>query len=183
MKRWIVATCALVGMAALLGAQDKSPRTGGAASQAEPAAAAQARGNESGQEAGHRFYRPEQMAWKDGPPSLPPGAKFIVLEGDPAKAGFFAMRVKLPAGYRVPPHTHPTVERVTVVSGTFHLGTGEKADWDAMEALPAGSYATMPTGMKHYARTSGETVIQVATTGPWGITYVNPADDPRRKAQ
>ena len=83
----------------------------------------------------------------------------------------------------MPPHTHPTVERLTVLSGTLHLGMGEKPDWDAMEELPAGTYATMPQGMKHYARTSGETVLQLTTVGPWGITYVNPADDPRGKSQ
>src|SRR5688500_9671413 len=66
---------------------------------------------------GHAVIRPDQMKWQPGPPSLPPGAQFVVLEGDPAKEGFFAMRVRMPSGYTVPPHTHPKTERVTVISG------------------------------------------------------------------
>lgn len=130
----------------------------------------------------HGSFRPEQVEWKDGPPSLPAGAKFAVLEGDPAKEGYFAMRAKLPDGYRVPPHWHPGVERVTVLSGTFHLGMGETFDPTAAhQTLPAGSYVFMPPGMRHFAWTSGETVIQITTNGPWGINYVRPEDDPRRQ--
>lgn len=129
----------------------------------------------------HLVVLPDQIDWKDAPPSLPPGAKLVVLEGDPAKEGFFAMRAKLPDGYRIAPHFHPTMERITVLSGTFHLGGGDKFDRSAATAMPAGSYSSMPANMKHFAWAEGETVIQVATTGPWGITYVNPADDPRKK--
>src|SRR5215468_11269360 len=81
--------------------------------------------------AGHEdaaLYPPATIVWKDGPPSLPPGARIAVLEGDPAKPGPFVFRVKVPDGYRIPPHTHPKPERVTVISGTFHLGMGEKFD-------------------------------------------------------
>ena len=127
------------------------------------------------------LFRPEQVAWKDGPASLPAGAKFFVLEGDPAKAGYFAMRIMLPDGYRIPPHWHPGVERITVISGTFHLGMGERFDAAATQTLPAGSYGFMPPGMKHFARAEGQTVVQITTMGPWGITYVNPADNPRKK--
>jgi quercetin dioxygenase-like cupin family protein len=124
---------------------------------------------------------PNEFQWQDGPPSLPPGAKSAILEGDPAKPGFFAMRIKLPDGYRIPPHYHPGVERVTVISGTFNLGHGDKFDPASAKPLPPGSYSTMQPGMKHFAFAKGETIVQVATTGPWGITYVNPADDPRQK--
>lgn len=129
----------------------------------------------------HGMLRPEQLKWQEGPPSLPAGARFVVLEGDPSQEGFFAMRLKLPAGYKIPPHTHPNVERVTVISGTFYLGTGETFDASATVALPAGSYAFMPPGMKHFASARGETEIQLATMGPWKINYLNPADDPRQK--
>lgn len=129
----------------------------------------------------HALLRPEQLKWQDGPPSLPPGARFAVLEGDPSKEGFFAMRLKLPAGYKIQPHTHPNVERVTVISGTFYLGMGETFDQSAAVALPAGSYTFMPPGMKHFAATEGDTEIQLATIGPWKINYLNPADDPRQK--
>ena len=127
------------------------------------------------------MYRPDQIVWKDGPPSLPAGAKFVVLEGDPAKAGYFAMRLKFPDGYKVMPHTHPNVERVTVIQGTLHLGMGGEFDQSNATALPAGSYSFMPPGMKHFAWAQGETILQLATMGPWKINYLNPADDPRNK--
>jgi hypothetical protein len=69
---------------------------------------------------------PDKLEWKDGPPSLPKGAKIAVLEGDPGKDGPFVFRVKVPDGYRIPPHTHPKMERVTVISGQFNIGMGEK---------------------------------------------------------
>jgi quercetin dioxygenase-like cupin family protein len=127
------------------------------------------------------MFRPEQVVWKDGPPSLPAGAKVAVLEGDPAKPGYFAMRLKFPDGYRVMPHTHPNVERVTIIQGTLHLGMGGTFDESAAHTLPAGSYSFMPPGMKHYAWAEGETVLQLATMGPWQINYLNPSDDPRKK--
>ena len=126
----------------------------------------------------HLVTLPDQLQWQDGK-ALPPGAKVAILEGDPTQEGYFAMRVKLPDGYRIPPHSHPCHERVTVLSGTFHLGTGEKFDKSSARALPAGTYTSMEPGMRHFAWTAGETQLQITTIGPWGITYVNPADDPR----
>ena len=125
------------------------------------------------------FYPPAEVKWKDGPASLPAGAKFAVLEGDPAKEGPFVMRLWLPDGFRIPPHWHPKVERVTVVSGTFNLGMGEKFDQSATRAMPAGTFGFWPAGMRHFAWAKGETVLQLHGIGPWMITYVNPADDPR----
>ena len=155
-------------------------RTGtGALEQDAGAAQPAAAGAAAAHPAHHKVFLPDKIDWRDGPPSLPAGAKFVVLEGDPAKPGFFAMRAKLPDGFKVPPHWHPGVERVTVLSGTFHLGAGEKFDKSSAQALPAGSYSSMQPGMKHFGWAQGETVIQIATEGPWGITYVNPADDPR----
>jgi quercetin dioxygenase-like cupin family protein len=74
-----------------------------------------------------------------------------VLEGDPAKEGPFTMRALLPDGYSVPPHTHPAVEHITVISGTFNIGMGEKFDKSAAQAMPAGSFGRWPAGMKHFA--------------------------------
>ncbi len=125
--------------------------------------------------------RPGELKWQDGPPSLPPGAKIAVLEGDPAKPGPFVFRVKVPDGYRIPPHTHPKAERVTVVSGTFNLGMGDTFDMTKTEPLPAGTYGTWPAGMKHFVWVKGETVVQFHGDGPWAIEYVNRADDPRSK--
>jgi quercetin dioxygenase-like cupin family protein len=127
------------------------------------------------------IYKADSLKWLDGPPSLPPGAKIAVLEGDPAKEGPFVFRVKVPDGYKIPPHTHPKPERVTIISGTFNIGMGEKFDADKGEVMPAGTYGTWPAGMKHYVWTKGETVIQFHGEGPWKIEYVNPDDDPRKK--
>jgi hypothetical protein len=124
-------------------------------------------------------FTPDKLTWVDGPPSLPEGAKIAVLEGDPAKAGPFVFRAKLPDGYKVPPHTHPKAERVTVISGSFHLGMGEKFDPRHAQALTAGTYGTWPAGMKHFVWVEGETVVQFHGEGPWSINYLNPADDPR----
>lgn len=134
-------------------------------------------------QAGHAsIHTPDKLPWKDGPPSLPPGAQFVVLEGDlTAKGEYFAFRLSLPDGYEIPPHWHPVFERVTVVSGTFHLGHGEKVDPKATRALRAGSYVTMPPKTVHFARAEGATVVQLTSIGPWEIQYVNPKDDPRKR--
>src|SRR5262245_49106146 len=95
-------------------------------------------------------YKPADLKWTDGPASLPTGAKIAVLEGDPTKAGPFVFRVKVPDGYKIPPHTHPKAERVTVISGTFHLGMGETFDATKTQELPAGTYGTWPAEMKHF---------------------------------
>src|SRR4051812_33570037 len=128
---------------------------------------------------GHRVIKPDAIQWEDAK-MLPAGAKIAVLEGDPKVEGFVTLRGKLPANYRIPPHWHPAPERVTILSGTLHLATGEKFDEKSGDALTVGTYAVMPAGMRHYAWTEGETIIQVSTIGPWGITYVNAGDDPRK---
>ena len=126
------------------------------------------------------MYTPSEIKWQAGPPSLLPGAQMAVLEGDPSKPGFFAMRLRFPDGYQVMPHRHPRQERVTIISGTLNLGMGDKYDAANVHPLPAGSYSTMPAGMRHFAFAKGVTEIQLATNGPWTINYVNPADDPRK---
>src|SRR5438067_10662840 len=123
----------------------------------------------------HVVLNPADLKWGDAPP----GAKLAVLAGDPNKKGLFTVRLQTPAGYKVPPHTHPTAEHITVISGTFNIGTGDKFDEAAGKELGAGGYMVMPPGMKHYAWTPAETIIQVHGMGPFVIKYVNPADDPR----
>jgi len=147
---------------------------------AQPAAAAAAGAGAGAGHEGHVVITPEQVKWEDAK-MLPAGAKVAVLEGDPTKEGFFTIRAKLPAGYKIPPHFHPCPERLTVLSGTFHVGAGERVDESAGKTLAAGSYTVMPPQMRHYAWAEGETVVQVSTIGPWGITYVNPDDDPRKQ--
>ena len=126
------------------------------------------------------LYAPDQIEWTAGPASLPRGAQAAVLEGDPTKEGPFTMRLKLPDGWKVPPHTHPKVEHVTVISGTFNFGMGEKFDQAATRPMPAGTFGFWPAGMKHFAWARGETVVQLHGIGPWSIEYVDPNDDPRK---
>jgi quercetin dioxygenase-like cupin family protein len=137
----------------------------------------------TGMHAAHIMVAPDQLKWGPAPPALPPGAQVAAIEGDPSKAGAFTIRVKFPDGYRVPPHWHPTDERVTVIQGTLGMGLGEKFDPAAGREMPAGSYALMPQGTRHFAWANGETIIQVSGTGPFTVTYVNPADDPRKVAK
>lgn len=129
----------------------------------------------------HVLRLADEIRWRDGPPSLEVGAQMAVLEGDPSEPGLFTMRLKLPDGFLIAPHTHPVHERVTVVSGTFRLGHGAEADPDQVDVMEAGSYTTMPPGMQHYAYADGETVVQLTSLGPWEIHYIDPADDPRTR--
>ncbi|MDP3675588.1 MAG: cupin domain-containing protein [Novosphingobium sp.] len=132
---------------------------------------------------GHTIVGASDIKWSPAPPSIPPGAQAAILYGDPGKEGLFVLRLKLPKGYRLAPHTHPKPEIVTVISGTFRLGMGEAADQGKAQPLGAGSFLAMPPGMAHFAFTDEETVIQLNSTGPWSLTYVNPNDDPRKKTQ
>jgi quercetin dioxygenase-like cupin family protein len=117
--------------------------------------------------------------WGPAPPMLPPGAQIAVLSGDPSKAAPYAVRLKFPANYDIPAHSHPGDENVTVVSGELSIGMGMKLDRKSATALRPGSYAMMPAGMNHFAFTKAETTILLFGIGPVGFKYVNPADDPR----
>jgi quercetin dioxygenase-like cupin family protein len=123
---------------------------------------------------------PADLKWGDAPPGLPAGGKMAVLNGDPTQAGAFTVRLKAPAGYKVMPHTHPTAERLTVISGTFKIGMGEKFDEKSMQAMAPGNYVVLPPNMAHYAKGAGKgSVVQIDSEGPFQINYVNPTDDPR----
>ena len=125
------------------------------------------------------FYPPADIQWKEGPPSLPTGAKIAVLEGDPTKEGMFVMRVRVPNGYHIPALTLPKPERVTVIQGTFKLAMGDNPQRANARVLSAGTYGMWPPGMVHAVWIEGETILQFHGMGPWSINYVNPADDPR----
>ena len=131
----------------------------------------------------HKVLGPDDVTWSPGPASLPKGAEVAVLYGDPSKEGLFAMRLKFPKGYQIPPHSHPKPEVVTVLSGIFRIGMGETADPGKAQALPAGGFFAFPAGMTHFAAAEEDTVVQLNSTGPWGVNYVNPKDDPRQKTQ
>jgi quercetin dioxygenase-like cupin family protein len=126
---------------------------------------------------------PDAIVWGPAPAALPPGATASVLEGDPTKPQVFTMRLRLPDGYKIPPHLHAAMEHVTVVSGTLKVGMGDRFDEGQMTTLPAGAFGAIPPKMHHFALAQGETVLQLHGTGPWGITYLNKTDDPRTKAE
>ena len=111
------------------------------------------------------------IKWMDGTGALK-GAKVAVLMGDPTKAGPFVMRVKVPNGVTFPSHYHPVVENVTVISGTFIVGTGDKVDMKKAMTLPAGSWASIPANVHHWGTTKGETVLQLDAVGPWEMDMV-----------
>jgi quercetin dioxygenase-like cupin family protein len=131
----------------------------------------------------HIIVKPDAIKWGPAPPALPPGAKGALLYGDPAKPGLFVLRLWVPKGYRLAPHVHARPEVVTVMSGSSMLGYGRVADRGKAQRLPAGSFMVTPANAPHYAFFDEDTVLQLSTTGPWSLTYVNPADDPRKKAR
>ena len=123
---------------------------------------------------------PGSIKWGDAPPSLPKGAKLAVLYGDPSKAGPFCIRLMAPAGYKIPPHWHSQAEALTVISGAFYLGMGDKMDATAAQPLKAGGFHYLPPKEHHFAFSKASSVVQVNGEGPFDITYINPADDPQK---
>jgi hypothetical protein len=132
-------------------------------------------------QAPHIVLPADKLEWGPAPPALPPGARISVLEGDPAQKGSVTLRLQFPANYVVPPHWHSMTERVTVLSGTLHVGMGDTIDRQRSDALQPGGFASLPAKMHHYAWTATPTVVQIALQGPFDIHYVTPTDDPRQK--
>jgi hypothetical protein len=130
----------------------------------------------------HGLVTPDNLKWGPAPPVFQAGSQMAVLSGNPMAAGPYVVRLKMPDGYKIMPHWHPTTENVTVISGMFHLGAGEKFDATKGMDMPAGSYGFVGPHMNHYAWATGETVVQVHGMGPFQLTYVNPADDPSKAA-
>jgi hypothetical protein len=135
----------------------------------------------SSSHAGHKVVRPGSIKWMPAPPVLPKGAMVAVLTGNPEKPGMFTIRLKGPNGYIVPPHWHSMGEYVTVISGTFHLGAGDKFDKAKSETLGVGSFAYLPARMHHFAWCEGETVVQLHGIGPFDIHYIHASDNPLHK--
>lgn len=129
----------------------------------------------------HTVVPADSIKWGAAPASLPPGAQAAVLLGSPAKEGPFVLRLKFPAGFVVPPHRHSKDEFVTVVSGKFAIGAGDKGDRASMQQLAPASFVHLPAGMPHYAWAEVETIVQINGTGPFDVVYINPDDDPRKK--
>lgn len=130
----------------------------------------------------HVLQSPDEATWSAAPPVLPPGAQIAVLSGNPMQSGAYSIRLKFPANYSIPAHSHPTDENIVVVSGALNFGMGDKLAKDAPgnKSLSPGGYGLMPANMNHYAFTgSEETTIVLYGQGPVEFKYVNPADDPR----
>jgi quercetin dioxygenase-like cupin family protein len=135
----------------------------------------------SAQAPAHQMYMAKDLKW-DESPALPKGVKVAVLEGPMNEAKPFIARIKLPANTKIAPHTHPAIEHVTVISGGFAMGMGEKFEEKGMHTLKPGDVMIMQPKTPHYGMAKGETVVQVHGVGPWAVNYVNEADDPRKQA-
>jgi hypothetical protein len=127
----------------------------------------------------HVLVPADKVQWGPAPPHLPAGAQAAVLEGNPKEKGPVTLRLKFPANYSIPAHWHSMAERVTVLSGTFHVGMGDKLDRQASQTLEAGGFVSLPARMNHFAWTTSPTVVQISLEGPFDIVYVNPADNPQ----
>ena len=138
-------------------------------------------GAQNNSSAKHTFT-PDAVPFGPAPAFVPGGAQLAVLEGNPGgSGGDYTVRLKMPDGYRIAPHWHPQRENVTVISGTFKVGMGDKFDESKMGSFPSGSFAFLDPDMHHYAMASGQVVVQVHGTAPLQFNYVNPSDDPSRK--
>lgn len=130
-----------------------------------------------------RKSAPAKLVWGPAPDVFPPGAKMAVESGDPTKSGEFVVRLSLPAGYKIPPHFHPTDEHVRVRSGALYVGMGDVLDRSKTKKLTPGDTGTIPATQHHFALTRGATVINVRAEGPFQMTYVKESDDPRKKTK
>jgi hypothetical protein len=124
------------------------------------------------------FINAGDLKWGDAPPVLPRGAKIAVLNGDPFKPGQYTLRLSLPANYKLPPHWHTVTENLTIVSGTFYIGMGDKAVAKDAHEVKTGGYHYLPAKQHHYAFTKSATVVQVSGEGPFDINYIDPKDNP-----
>src|SRR5882672_9320062 len=125
---------------------------------------------------------PSGPHWGPAPPVFPAGAKMAVLSGDPSKAAPFTVELAFPAGYRIPPHFHPTAETVTVKKGTLLVGMGDAFDVSKARAMQVGDSGSIPANAHHFAAARVATFITVSAMGPFAMTYVHAADDPQKAA-
>jgi len=117
------------------------------------------------------------IPWKPGPPSIPCASRTALLEGDPKAPALFTLRVRLPAGCELPPHWHPADERLTVLSGDYAVGIGDRLERKTATRLAPGAFSLMPAGTRHYAFTEKGALLQITALGPWGATYLKGLDD------
>lgn len=123
----------------------------------------------------------DQMEWGPPPPSLPEGALLAVLSGNPDQQGLFTIRLRLPPGYKIPPHRHSGPEYVTVIAGEIGYGAGRTYNERKAVTLTRGAFIPGTANTDHFAWTKEGATIQITGVGPFDVTYVRPRDDPRRK--
>jgi anti-sigma factor ChrR (cupin superfamily) len=121
----------------------------------------------------------QDIQWGPAPSVLPPGAQIAVLEGDPGGTGTFTLRLKFPNGYKIAPHTHPTVENLTILEGNFATAMGTQFDESKLEGHGRDAFVSVPAEHAHYAMARGETVVQVHGLAPFVVNYVNQANTTR----
>ena len=145
---------------------------------ASPAVAKKARHHHA---VAKKAVAPAELKWMDGPPGLPAGAQFAVKKGNPEAKGMFTIGIKMPANYSVPAHWHPSDEHVSVVSGKLAYGMSDRLNRTAATGLNAGETIVMKAKEHHWVLTADGAEVEVSAMGPFKITYVNAADDPRPK--
>jgi quercetin dioxygenase-like cupin family protein len=117
---------------------------------------------------------PDQLKWTPLPSPAPPGELMAILAGNPAE-GAWTIRLKSPPGAIVVPHFHPMTENVTVISGDFHLGVGDRLDKTSGTLFEAGSFFSAPPGTHLYGWTENGAVLQVHSDKPMGRTLLEAA--------
>ena len=127
----------------------------------------------------HVVVPADKIQWGAAPPVLPAGAQIAVLEGNPSEKGPVTLRLRFPANYSIPAHWHSMAERVTVLSGAFHVGMGDTLDRNASQTLEPGGFVSLPASMHHFGWTATPTIVQINLEGPFDIFYVNPTDNPQ----
>ena len=132
------------------------------------------------QGASEGFVNPKDIKWGAAPPAIPKGAQIAVLQGDPFKSGPFVIRLKVPAGYKIPPHWHTQDESLTVISGSFYFGKGDKAETSNAPTITAGAFHFLSGKDHHYLVAKTQSVIQINGNGPFDVTYINAEDDPQK---
>ncbi len=125
----------------------------------------------------------DSLHWGPAPAIFPHGAQMAVVSGNPSRPGAFRIQLRMPDGYRIPPHFHPTDEMVEVKQGTFLVGMGDTFDLAKTKTMKQGEQGTVPANVHHYAQARGATIVSVTAVGPFAMTYVNPADDPTKSTQ
>jgi mannose-6-phosphate isomerase-like protein (cupin superfamily) len=131
---------------------------------------------------GAGYEKPAALQWGPAPDAFAKGVRMAVVSGDPTKSEPFEVQLMMPNGYKIPPHFHPTDEVVEVKKGTFLVGMGDQFDAKKTAPMKAGDKATVPAEHHHFGMAKGKTVVDVKATGPFTMTYVNTADDPRKQS-